>query len=639
MRVLLLSQFFDPEPTLKGLAYAKALRALGHDVQVLTGFPNYPGGEVAKGYRLVPYMRETMDGIVVHRVALYPSHDRSALRRVANYVSFALMACLVGPFVTGRLDAMIVHHPPLTIDWSARLLRLLKRAPYSYEVHDLWPDTLGSTGMMCNSRLLAMIGRWARKAYRSADHVVATSHGFRRRLMEEGVPEERITVLHNWAEEGRFQASPLPSGGEGQGVRGKGRAELNLCADRFNVMFAGNMGLAQALDPVLDAAKRLPDVQFAMVGGGVERDRLVARAEAEGIANVVFVPRQPMERMGAILPLADALLIHLRDDPLFAITIPGKTQTYLAAGVPVVCAVRGDAADLVLASGGGVVAEPENPDALVEAVRRLQALTPGERAAMGALGRAYYERELSMAAGVPVVDGILRGIAKRGMGILPMRATGFQPVDSGAPPCPAQSAFYARYGKRLFDVAASLVLIALMSPAMLVLALLVHAKLGSPVIFRQRRPGQKGKAFAMTKFRSMHDGDGPDCERLTPFGAKLRATSLDELPELFNVLKGEMSLVGPRPLLERYTPWYTPEERRRMDVRPGITGLAQIQGRNELPWNDRLAYDVRYVETMSFWGDLRILARTVGKVLRRDGVQIVPGRTMLDLDAERRAHA
>jgi len=618
VRVLLLSQFFDPEPTLKGLAYAKALREQGHDVQVLTGFPNYPGGRIEPGYRVVPYMKEVMEGITVHRVALYPSHDRSAPRRVANYVSFALMACLVGPFVTGRLDAMVVHHPPLTIDWPARLLRFLKRAPYSYEVHDLWPDTLGSTGMLSNPRVLKLIGRWAQSAYRAADHVVATSHGFRRRLIEEGVSEDRITVLHNWAEEGRFQVAPLKGEG-GLGIQGNPdlAQELGL-AEKFTVMFAGNMGLAQALDPVLDAAKRLPDVQFAMVGSGVERDRLVARAEAEGIANLTFVPRQPMERMGAILHLADALLIHLRDDPLFAITVPGKTQTYLAAGVPTICAVRGDASDLVRASGGGIAAEPENVDSLVAAIEKIRAMSPADRRVMGSKGQAFYERELSMAAGVPVVDGILRSMPKRGT-------------------------FYARHGKRAFDFVASLFLIALLSPAMLALAILVHSRLGSPVIFRQRRPGLFGRTFGMTKFRSMTDAVGPDGEslpddqRLTPFGAKLRAMSLDELPELFNVLKGEMSLVGPRPLLERYTPWYTVEERRRLHVRPGITGLAQVHGRNDLPWDERLAYDVRYVETMSFGGDLKILFKTFDKVLRRDGVQVVPGRTMLDLDAERRA--
>lgn len=611
MRVLLLSQFFDPEPTLKGLAFAKALQAKGHDVQVLTGFPNYPGGKVYAGYRLVPYMREEVEGIRVHRVALYPSHDRSSLRRVLNYVSFGLMASLIGPFVVGKLDAMVVHHPPLTIDWPARVLRFLKRAPYLYEIQDLWPDTLGSTGMLSKPGLLRIIDGWARRVYGSADGIVAISDGFKRKLIERGVPAEKITVLHNWAEEGRMQIHPKDP---------TLAAELGLGSDqgRFTVMFAGNMGLAQALDPVLDAAKRLPDVQFAMVGGGVERDRLVARAEAEGIANIVFVPRQPMERMGAILPLADALLIHLRDDPLFEITIPGKTQAYLSTAVPVVVAVRGDAARLVEASGGGVAALPEDVDSIVAAVRRLRAMSPPERAAMGAKGKAYYEERLSMAAGVPVVDGLLRALPKRG-------------------------GFYARYGKRLFDVVASAFLIALFGPAMLLLAALVRSRLGSPVLFRQRRPGLKGRSFGMTKFRSMSDSRDaagalmPDADRLTSFGAKLRATSLDELPELFNVLRGEMSLVGPRPLLERYTQWYSPEESRRMDVRPGMTGLAQVEGRNELHWDARLALDVRYVETMSFLGDLGILSRTLRKVVRRDGVQVLPGATMRDLDVERRA--
>lgn len=612
MRVLLLSQFFDPEPTLKGLAFAKALREQGHDVQVLTGFPNYPGGKIYPGYRLAPYRKEVVDGVTIHRVALYPSHDRSSIRRVLNYASFGMMASVVGPLVTGKVDAMVVHHPPLTVDWPARVLRFLKGAPYLYEIQDLWPDTLGSTGMLSRPGLLRLIDGWSRRVYKSADGVIAISEGFKTKLVERGVPADKVAVLHNWAEEGRLRFSSA-SPEEAKRLR----SELGL-GERFTVMFAGNMGLAQALDPVLDAAKRLPEVQFAMVGSGVERDRLVARAEAEGIANIVFVPRQPMERMGAILPLADALLIHLQDDPLFSITIPGKTQAYLSAGIPTIVAVRGDAAELVQASGGGVSAIPEDVGSIVDAIEAIRSMSSEERSEMGARGRSFYERELSMAAGVPVVDGLLRSLPRR-------------------------KGFYARFGKRAFDVAASAFLIVTLGPAMLALALLVRTRLGSPVIFRQRRPGLRGRSFAMTKFRSMTDAVGPDGhplpddQRVTALGAKLRSASLDELPELFNVLRGEMSLVGPRPLLERYTEWYSPEERRRLEVRPGITGLAQVEGRNDLHWDARLAHDVRYVESMSFLGDLRILIRTVQKVVKRDGVRVVPGSTMLDLDVERRA--
>ncbi|GAA4286967.1 sugar transferase [Georgenia daeguensis] len=177
--------------------------------------------------------------------------------------------------------------------------------------------------------------------------------------------------------------------------------------------------------------------------------------------------------------------------------------------------------------------------------------------------------------------------------------------------------------KRALDVGVAAVALAAAAPVMAVVAVLVRRDLGSPVLFRQDRPGRDGEIFTLVKFRSMRDaGEGPgddDASRLTPFGAALRATSLDELPTLWNVLRGDMSLVGPRPLRTHYLPLYSPRQARRHEVRPGVTGLAQVSGRNALSWDERLELDVRYVETRSLLVDLRILARTVAVVLSRSG--------------------
>lgn len=180
--------------------------------------------------------------------------------------------------------------------------------------------------------------------------------------------------------------------------------------------------------------------------------------------------------------------------------------------------------------------------------------------------------------------------------------------------------------KRLFDLGAAVVALTILSPVMLVVAISVRVRLGSPVLFRQQRPGLHGKPFELIKFRTMTDAtdaDGKlrsDEERLTAFGSFLRSTSLDELPEFFNVVRGEMSLVGPRPLLMQYLDIYTPDQARRHDVRPGITGLAQVTGRNAQTWQDRLKLDTDYVDHHSLVGDLSIIARTVTSVIRREGV-------------------
>ncbi|MBI5034850.1 MAG: sugar transferase [Chloroflexi bacterium] len=204
---------------------------------------------------------------------------------------------------------------------------------------------------------------------------------------------------------------------------------------------------------------------------------------------------------------------------------------------------------------------------------------------------------------------------------------------------------YQRYGKRTLDVMLTLLALFLLSPILMVIAFVVRAKLGVPILFRQQRPGLRGTPFMVYKFRTMTDARDAqgnlrsDNERLTELGRFLRATSLDELPELFNVLKGEMSLVGPRPLLMRYNPYFTDEELPRFTVRPGITGLAQVSGRNDLSWDERIASDVRYVREISLGLDLKIIMQTVGSVLTRQGLQVDPGSTMRDLDEERRERA
>lgn len=193
---------------------------------------------------------------------------------------------------------------------------------------------------------------------------------------------------------------------------------------------------------------------------------------------------------------------------------------------------------------------------------------------------------------------------------------------------------YRNIGKRMLDIAVSFLAIMVLSPVYLILWVLVRVKLGSPVLFAQERPGKDGKIFKMYKFRSMTDARDaagellPDERRLTAFGTALRATSLDELPELFCILKGDMSLVGPRPLLVQYLPLYNERQRHRHDVRPGLTGLAQVNGRNTITWEEKFEYDVRYTEHITFFGDIRILCKTVTNVLKKEGIGPEAGATM-----------
>jgi glycosyltransferase involved in cell wall biosynthesis len=400
-----MTQWFEPEPAFKGLVFAKALREQGLAVRVLTGFPNYPGGKVYPGYRIRALQKEVVDGIPVTRVALYPSHDRSAKGRVLNYLSFGVMATLAGLFGP-RPDVIYAYHPPLTVGLAAGVVGLIRRVPVVLDVQDLWPDTLRATGMIGNARVLRVVGSVARFVYRLSTHIVVLSPGFRRLLIERSVPASKVEVIPNWCDEVALlqPAGRLPAGFPG--------------LEYFRVVFAGNMGRAQGLDAVLEAAallqERAPQVRLVLIGGGLDATRLRDEAILKGLTNIVFLAPVPMGEVGHVLSAADALLVHLRSDPLFEITIPSKTQAYMAVGKPLLMAVPGDAADLVAEAGCGLTVPSEDPQALVSAVCRLANLPPQERSEMGLRGQRHYQRHLSMTTGTSRFAGLFKQLAVSG---------------------------------------------------------------------------------------------------------------------------------------------------------------------------------------------------------------------------------
>lgn len=391
-RVLILSQWFDPEPTLKGLVFARELVRRGYQVEVVTGFPNYPGGKIYPGYRMKLLQRETIDGVEVTRLPLFPSHDQSALKRILNYATFAFSALIYGLFGARKADVIYAYHPPLTVGVVAGLLRIFRRIPVVYDIQDMWPDTLRATGMLSNKFALGVVGAVCNWVYRRVDQIVVLSPGFKKMLCERGVPESKIEVIYNWADEVQLRAPTVAL------------ADDLLSPDRFRILFAGNQGKAQALDSVLDSAallqSRCPKAQFIMLGGGVESQRLKVRADEMGLSNVLFLPPVPMQEVGAYLSAADVLLVHLRKDHLFSITIPSKTQAYMAVSKPILMAVNGDAADLVRQSGGGIVAESEDPHSLAEAVEKFAMMSPDELAHLAAQSGKFYKKNLSLEAGV-----------------------------------------------------------------------------------------------------------------------------------------------------------------------------------------------------------------------------------------------
>jgi glycosyltransferase involved in cell wall biosynthesis len=399
MRILYLTQWFEPEPNIiKGLAFVRALEAAGHEVTVVTGLPNYPAGRLYPGYRLRWMQRETITGVRVVRLPLYPSHDASSLRRSLNFLSFFLSALVYGLFRRQRYDIAYVYHPPITVGLAAALAGAVRRLPFVLDVQDLWPDTIAATGMAGAGRLTRMLGAMCAFVYRRAAAIVAQSDGMRRMLIARGVPAAKLTTIHNWSDV-EFGAAAEATGAAG--------------SDRFTLVYGGNLGRAQGLEIVVEAAvllqARRDDIDIVLHGDGVQAPSLRARAQAAGLTNLRFAPRVSQQAIIPIFARADALLLTLADDPLFAITIPSKTQFYLSMGRPIVASVAGEAAQILEQSGAAVVAPPGDAPALAEAIATLADIPRDRREAMGLAGRRYYSEVLSFARGLDRTLRLLEG--------------------------------------------------------------------------------------------------------------------------------------------------------------------------------------------------------------------------------------
>jgi colanic acid biosynthesis glycosyl transferase WcaI len=389
MRIVYLTQWFEPEShVIKGLKFARALQAAGHEVTVVTGFPNYPAGKLYPGYRLKPIQRERMQGVEVVRLPLYPSHDTSALRRSLNYLSFFLSAFTYLLVRRKRFDLAYVYHPPITVGLAAALSGLVRRLPFVLDVQDLWPDSLAATGMTGGPLLMRLVGGLCAFVQWRASAIVAQSEGIRRVLVARGAPAKRVVTIRNWADsESSLYGRPTP-----------------LVPGRFVVVYGGNLGRAQGLETVLEAAAHLQarreDILIRLYGDGVEAATLSAQARKLGLRNLEIHPPVGKAEINEVFGRADALLVHLAAHPLFTITLPSKIQAYLASGRPIAAGLAGEAARLLTESEGALVVPPGDPAALAEALAAL-ADTPSEALLqMGLKGRSYYQQNLAFRRGV-----------------------------------------------------------------------------------------------------------------------------------------------------------------------------------------------------------------------------------------------
>jgi len=394
MRILFISHYFNPEPVLSGMPFVRQLVEFGHEVEVLTGFPNYPGGKVYPGYKVKLFQREMLEGIRVNRTYLYPSHDRSSAKRFMTYMSFGLSGAILGPWMIKKADVAFVYSPPATVWMPAASVRLFRGIPFVYNIQDMWPDALASSTMVKNGLALRLADKCCRFIYRNANRVVAQSNGFKDLLVQRGIPENQIDVIYNWCDDKEIR--PIE-------YNEQMAKDLGLYG-RFNIMFAGGMGKGQALSAVIEAANlvkdKFPEVQFVFLGSGIEKDMLVEKVKEYSLNNVKFLERCLPSEVGKYLTLADVLLVHLKDNLIHEITVPSKIQAYMNVGKPILIGAIGDAASLVERAGAGIKCQPEDPQKIADAVERFYKMPREELVSMGKKGQQYYRNELSLEVGV-----------------------------------------------------------------------------------------------------------------------------------------------------------------------------------------------------------------------------------------------
>jgi glycosyltransferase involved in cell wall biosynthesis len=384
MRLLVVSQYFWPED-FRINDIARELVRRGHGVSVLCGTPNYPTGRVFDGYGWFKRTRESWNGVDIVRVPLVPRGSRSRFRMAANYLSYAFTASLMGPMrCAGKYDAIFVYQiSPATMGIPALVLRFFKAAPIFYWLQDLWPETLIATGAIRNPRLLGLVDLMVRRIYRGSEFILVQSRAFRRHVESRGVPADRVLYLPNTAE--AFYV-PLR--------REEAHPALAKVPDGFRVMFAGNLGTVQALPTILAAAeltRHRPDVHWVIVGDGSMREWITTEVRARRLSDTVhLLGRFAPGEMPKLFAGVDGLLVTLCRDPVLALTIPSKVQSYLAVGKPIIAALDGEGAAIIEEAGAGLCAPAEDSKALAAQVLALSAMEPELRSDMGRRGREYF---------------------------------------------------------------------------------------------------------------------------------------------------------------------------------------------------------------------------------------------------------
>lgn len=411
MQIGLLSQWYEPEPTIIPGVLARELTRRRHSVRVLTGFPNYPEGRIYDGYRQAARRDEDASGVAIRRVALYPSHSLSTFGRLTNYASFAASASVWGPSWFRNIDALWVSNSPPSVGLPTWLIRVRHRPRIVLHIMDLWPESLIASGF--GSSILrwraieGAIDRWLDMTYRIANSIACTSRKQIELLTARGVPGDKLSYVPIWVDETIFHPSDRDEAlARELGVTGK-----------TVLLYAGAIGEPQGLGTLIEVCARLrdePNFHCLIAGTGVAEALLRARAKEDGLTNISFLGRWPSNDMTRLMSIGDIHFVSLRSDPLAEIAMPSKVPATLACGKPIIVAARGEAAAVVMRSGAGWTCTPGDATELETIVRTSLAAGDCKLREMGLRARETYEAEFAVSIGVRGVEQLLAGGTGRG---------------------------------------------------------------------------------------------------------------------------------------------------------------------------------------------------------------------------------
>jgi colanic acid biosynthesis glycosyl transferase WcaI len=410
VRIAIVSQYYAPEAIRIPDTLAKELVARGHEVKVVTGYPNYPDGILFDGYKRKLRNIEIIDGVQVRRVPLYISHSYNPLARIVNYLTFAWSAAALGAWVRS-VDVVYVYATQMTPAIGPSIWRYLFRTPYVLHIEDLWPESVTGSSMVNGGLAIKLMNSvlrpWLWFLYRTAAATVAIAPSMARMLVERGVPANRIHTVFNWSSvESDDEQQEAAPGARGQDV---------------SVVYAGNLGDHQDLDNVILAAnevKHISNLRITIVGSGVAEERLRSLAQSLHAHNVAFIGRVAAEEMAQIHAASDFEIVSLKDLPIFDGTIPSKLQSSLAHGVPVITTVRGDLKHLVEDNGVGLACDPGDVAQLALTFSQAAAMQPDRRRQMGRVARKYYVDHMSMSIGIDKIEKILIDVARPSRGLV-----------------------------------------------------------------------------------------------------------------------------------------------------------------------------------------------------------------------------